>query len=224
MAEPAAAPRSPAEIAAFIRTNTVVATPPIVPEVRLHLATEVTPLWQASESLLQEEHLPPPFWAFAWPGGQAVARYLLDHPETVRGHTVLDLGSGSGLVAIAAAMAGAARVVAIDMDAFACAAIGLNAALNGVAVDRARRDATAWDDPPGDVVVAGDVCYERAVADRIARWLRRRFEGGAAVLLGDPGRTYLPNSGLHRIAAYTVPTSRELESGDSREAVVWRMA
>jgi len=225
VADPLAAPftRSPAELDAFIEAGTVVATPSLLPEIRLYLATEVTPLWQASEKLMQDAHLPPPFWAFAWPGGQAVARYILDHPEAVRGRSVLDLGSGSGMVAIAAALAGAVQVVAVDEDAFACAAIRLNAGLNGVAVRPAQRDVAALDEPDTAVIVAGDVCYEKAGAERIVRWLRQRRAAGIEVLLGDPGRAYVPTTGLELVAEYAVPTSMELESGVTRETRVWRL-
>jgi len=209
--------------AAFIRRHTAVAAPPLVPELRVHLATEVTPLWQATERLLQAEHLPPPFWAFAWPGGQALARWLLDHPDSVAGRRVLDLGAGSGLGAIAAARAGAAAVLAADMDAFACTAVRLNAALNGVAVEVAMRDVTAGPVPEADLVIAGDVCYERAAADRITVWLRQRAAEGVQVLIGDPGRTYLPKEGLELLARYDVPTSLELEDRTTRETGVWRV-
>ena len=209
--------------AAFIRAHTTVAAPPLVPELRMHLATEVTPLWQATERLLQDAQLPPPFWAFAWPGGQALARYLLDDPQTVAGRRVLDLGAGSGLGAIAAARAGAAAVLAVDMDDFACAAARLNAELNGVRIEIALRDVTAGEPPEADVVIAGDICYERAAADRIAAWLRRRAAAGAMVLIGDPGRTYFPKEGLQLLARYQVPTSLELEDRTLRETGVWRM-
>lgn len=209
--------------AAFIRAHTAIAAPPLVPELRMHLATEVTPLWQATEQLLQDAQLPPPFWAFAWPGGQALARYLLDNPGTVAGRRVLDLGAGSGLGAIAAARAGAAAVLAVDMDDFACAAARLNAALNGVRFEIALRDVTAGPAPEADVVIAGDVCYERAAADRIAAWLRQRAAAGITVLIGDPGRTYLPKEGLELLARYDVPTSLELEDRTLRETGVWRV-
>lgn len=215
--------RTTAELTAFIEANTAIATPPLLPEVRLRLATEVTPLWQASEKLLHDEHLPPPFWAFAWPGGQAVARHILDHPDLVRRLRVLDLGAGSGLVGIAAALAGAVHVTAADLDPFACAAVRTNAALNGVCVEIAERDVTAWDDPDVDVILAGDVCYERGAADRITRWIGRQAARGVTVLLGDPGRTYLPAQGLERVALFDVPTSTELESGTLRQTGVWRV-
>ena len=208
---------------AFVRGNTAIKTPPLVPEIRLHLATEVTPIWQASEESLARGQVPPPFWAFAWAGGQALARYLLDHPETVAGRHVLDLASGSGMVAIAAAKAGASRVTASDIDPFATAAIALNAALNGVTVQVEPRDlldrgAVGW-----DVVTAGDVCYEEPMASRMIALLRRTAGRGRMALLGDPGRAYLPREGLVELARYTVPVSRELEDREAREGVVYRV-
>ena len=208
--------------AAFVAAQTVLATPPLVPEIRLHLATEITPLWQATEARLAESGVAPPYWAFAWPGGQAVARHLLDHPALVAGKRVLDFAAGSGLAAIAAAMAGAARVEAAEIDALACAALALNAAANGVAV--ACRTADLVDGPGAwDVVLAGDVCYERPMAERVMPWLRRLAGRGALVLMGDPGRNYLPASGLAEVARLVVPTSRELEDRTERETVIWRV-
>lgn len=208
--------------AAFIAGHTVLATPPLVPEIRLHLATEVTPLWEATEASLDRMGLPPPYWAFAWAGGQALARYVLDHPETVLGRRALDFGAGSGLLAIAAAKARAAEVCAADTDPFAAAAIAANAACNGVAVAIETADvigsAGRW-----DIVLVGDMCYERPLAKRLTAWLRRLVAEGATVLLGDPGRAYLPGKGLERIASYAVPTPRELEDRDVREAVIWRL-
>jgi predicted nicotinamide N-methyase len=209
---------------AFVRRNTAIAAPPLVPEIRLHLASEVTPLWQATEATLAQSEAPPPFWAFAWAGGQALARYLLDRPETVAGRTVLDFGSGSGLVAIAAAKAGAGPVLAAEIDLFAAAAIGLNAALNGVTVAVITEDILgAAAVVPVDIVTAGDICYERAMAERVVPWLRRLAGTPRLVLLGDPGRAYLPAEGLVELARYTVPTSRELEDRDIRETRVWEV-
>ena len=209
--------------AVFIRRNTAIAAPPLVPEIRLHLASEVTPLWQATEETLARGAVPPPFWAFAWAGGQALARYLLDHPAAVRGREVLDFGAGSGLVAIAAALAGAARVTAAEIDHFAAAAIAINAQLNGVVLAAVTADLLEQPAPFWPVVTAGDVCYEREMAERAAAWLRRRAAAGSLVLLGDPGRAYVPRRGLAERARYEVPTSRELEDRDRREAVVWRV-
>src|SRR6267142_2857250 len=158
--------------ALFIRHNTAIVAPPLVPEIRLHLATEVTPIWQATEDSLAQGMVPPPYWAFAWAGGQALARYLLDHPEAVAGRAVLDFGAGSGLVAIAAAKAGAASVTAAEIDHFAAAAIAANAALNEVAIAVTTADVSDCADPGREVVAAGDVCYERPMAERVTAWLR----------------------------------------------------
>jgi predicted nicotinamide N-methyase len=209
--------------AGFVIGNTEIKAPPLVPEIRLHLATEVTPIWQATEESLARFGTPPPFWAFAWAGGQALARYLLDHPETVAGREVLDIGSGSGIVAIAAAMAGASRVVAAEIDPFAAAAIALNAPLNGVTIAIETRDlldraAAGW-----GVALAGDVCYEEPMSSRAMALLRRIAARDRLALLGDPGRAYLPRDGLVELARYTVPTSRELEDREAREGVVWRV-
>jgi predicted nicotinamide N-methyase len=209
--------------AAFVRRKTAVAAPPLVPEIRLHLATEVTPIWQATEETLAHSALPPPFWAFAWAGGQALARYLLDHPAEVAGRTVLDFGAGSGLVAIAAAKAGAASVLAAEIDHFAAAAIAANAALNDVAIAVKTADVLASVDPRWEVVTAGDVCYERPMADRVTGWLRRLAARRLLVLLGDPGRAYLPSEGLAERARYLVPVSRELEDRDTRDTIVWEV-
>lgn len=207
----------------FIRANTRLEAPPLVPEVQLYLASEVVPLWEATEAELAAQGLPPPFWAFAWAGGQALARYLLDHPEVVRGKRVLDFAAGSGLVGIAARLAGAARVEAVDIDAFAAAACHLNAAANAVEITVREEDIVGIANPGWDVVLAGDVCYERPAAERIVAWLRGLAMDGCLVLLGDPGRTYLPRQGLERIIAYGVKTSRELEDSDLRNAVVWKV-
>jgi predicted nicotinamide N-methyase len=207
----------------FVRQNTAIAAPPLVPEIRLYLASKITPIWLASEESLARGNVPPPFWAFAWAGGQALARYLIDHPETVAGREVLDIGSGSGIVAIAAAKAGASRVVAAEIDNFAAAAIALNAALNEVTVQVETRDlldraAAGW-----GVALAGDICYEEPMSSRAIILLRRIAGRGRLALLGDPGRAYLPREGLAERARYTVPTSRELEDRDEREGVVWQV-
>jgi predicted nicotinamide N-methyase len=209
--------------ALFIRSNTEIVVPPLVPEIHLHLATEVTPLWQATEDSLAQGAVPPPYWAFAWAGGQALARYLLDHPEIVAGRTMLDFGAGSGLVAIAAARAGAASVTAADIDPFAAAAIAANAALNGVAIDVVTTDLSVGDTRIWKVVTAGDVCYERPMAERAMRWLRFLAGRGSTVLLGDPGRAYVPGGGLCELARYEVPTSRELEGRERCDCFVWRV-
>lgn len=218
----AQAPPALHDPAGFVRANTTLLTAPLVPEIKLHLASEVVPLWQATEEELAAQGLPPPFWAFAWAGGQALARYLLDHPDAARGKQVLDFAAGSGLQGIAAKLAGADAVLSVEVDPFACAAIELNAHANRVAVAVRQEDmvgqANRW-----DLVLAGDVCYERPLAERITAWLRRLAGQGATVLLGDPGRTYLPKEGLDRLTAYAVKTTRELEDTDVRNAVVWRL-
>ena len=207
----------------FVQRNTAIAAPPLIPEIRLHLATEVTPIWHATEEILGRSGLPPPFWAFAWAGGQALSRYLLDHPAEVAGRFVLDFGAGSGIVAIAAAKAGAARVVAAEIDDFAGAAIAANAALSGVEIEITTADVVGTVDPRWEVVTAGDVCYEQPMAGRVTDWLRSLARSGRIVMLGDPGRAYLPAEGLCERNRYVVPTSRDLEDRDSREGVVWRV-
>ncbi|MEZ5832140.1 MAG: methyltransferase [Dongiaceae bacterium] len=213
---------STADPTAFIRAQTAIATPPLVPEIKLHLATEITPIWEATESTLARMNLPPPYWAFAWAGGQALTRFLLDHPSWVRGKRVLDFAAGSGLSAIGAAMAGAAQTQAAEIDDYAIAAIALNARVNSVAIDLVRDDVVGAE-PRWDVVLAGDVCYERPMAERVIAWFRALAGRGVAILMGDPGRAYLPQSGLIELARYQVPTSLELEDRTMRETIVWRM-
>ncbi|HYM02547.1 MAG TPA: 50S ribosomal protein L11 methyltransferase [Stellaceae bacterium] len=213
-----------ADVAAFVRANTAIAAPPLVPEIRLHLASEVTPLWHATETTLARDQLPPPYWAFAWAGGQALARHVLDNPDLVRGKSVLDFGAGSGLVAIAAARAGAAKVTAAEIDPFAAAAIALNAALNETEVIVETVDIIGRAPAPWQVVLVGDMCYERPLAERLTSWLRDLAAGGTLVLLGDPGRAYLPKEGLTALARYTVPTPLDLEDRETREGVVWRLS
>lgn len=205
----------------FIRQHTVIASPSVVPEIRLHLATEITPLWQANESLLQVKNIDPPYWAFAWPGGQALARYLLDHPETVRGKSVFDFGSGSGLVAIAAAKAGALISIGNDRDLFAGTAMTLNGTLNNatITVDTANhldQSLTA------EIIVAGDMCYEREPSRKILAWLRR-LATDRPVFLADPGRYYAPKDGLNEVARYDIPTSLDIEEQAMRTTTVWRL-
>lgn len=206
----------------FVHANTVLTVPSLVPEIRLHLATEVLPLWNKTEDEIEKHGLPPPYWAFAWAGGQALARFVLDHPHIVRGRSVLDFGSGSGIVAIAAAIAGAAAVTAADIDAFAAAAILLNASANGVVVDICQDDVLEapcrW-----DTILVGDMCYERPLADRLLEWLEAAARQGADVYLGDPGRTYFPKTGVEKLASYQVETSRELEDRDIRATAVYRL-
>lgn len=207
----------------FIRANTVVTATRLVPDIRLHLATEIAPIWQATEDTLRQHQVPPPYWAFAWVGGQALARHVLDHPELVRGRRVLDFAAGCGIAAIACAKAGAKRVIANDIDDFAAAALAMNAELNGVALDVLTTDLLDGPYPGIDVILAGDMCYEKPLAARVEGWLRARAGDGLTVLMGDPGRNYLPGSGLAEIARYTVPTTRELEDREERDTVVWRV-
>ncbi len=206
----------------FIRTHTAVARPPLVPEIALHLATEITPIWQATEAWLAKANIEPPFWAFAWPGGQALARLLLDEPARVAGRRVLDFAAGCGIGAIAAARSGAVRVEAADIDPLAAAAVRLNAALNGVSVAALAEDLVGvpcrW-----DTVLAGDVCYEAPMARRILPWLRGLAAAGAEVLLADPGRAYLPREGLEPVRSFRVPTTRELEDREEREVTIHRL-
>lgn len=208
---------------AFIKQQTAIDAPSLVPEIKLHLASAVTPLWHATEATLAAKQLPPPYWAFAWPGGQALARHLLDHPALVAGKSILDFGAGSGLVAIAAAKAGARQSTAAEIDGFAVAAIGLNAALNGIEVAVDSGDIIGRDDG-WDIIFIGDMCYERPLADRLVPWLRQLAQRGATVLLGDPGRAYLPKEGLGKIAEYAVPTSLDLEDRTMRETVIWQLS
>lgn len=207
--------------AAFIRAHTRVLPVPHAPEIVLHVADEATALWEKTEEELGEIGLPPPFWAFAWAGGQALARYVLDHPDRVAGRRVLDVASGSGLVAIAAAKAGATAVEASDIDAFAIPAIRLNAETNGVAVAARRADLVGADEG-WDVVLAGDIFYERDTAQRVSAWLQALHARGATVLIGDPGRSYLPQDILEPLATYEVPVTRTLEDADVKTTRVWR--
>ncbi len=210
---------------AFILENTRLQRPPHTPEIALHLADEVTPLWRLTEERLGEIGLPPPFWAFAWAGGQALARYVLDHPEVVAGRRVLDFATGSGLVAIAAMKAGAQRVRGCDVDAFCAAAVDLNARANDVEVAFTSHDLLDARPPPdAEVILAGDICYERPLAERVEAWLRMAQAGGARVLIGDPGRTYLPHARLRQLAEYRVQTTRELEDQEVKRTAVYALA
>ncbi len=212
-----------ADPAAFIRAHTQLLAPPLIPEIRLYQATEVTELWEATEAALEEMGLPPPFWAFAWAGGQALARYILDDPALVRGRRVLDFATGGGLVAIAAALAGAARVTASDIDRFAIAAAEANAAENGVALDLLCDDIVGRTNPGWDVIFAGDICYEQTPSQRMIAWLRTLAADGTPVYLGDPMRTFMPKIGLEELARYSVPTTKAIEDTDVRNARVWRV-
>lgn len=216
--------RPAADPAIFIRANTALLPVPLAPEIRLYLASEAFGLWHRTEEELGAIGLPPPYWAFAWAGGQALARYVLDRPHEVAGRRVLDLGSGSGLTAIAAAMAGAAQVTANEIDAYALAAIALNAAANGVAVDARAGDLLDTDGAGWAVVLVGDLFYEKPLAERTLGFIARCRAAGARVLVGDPGRSYLPRARLKRLADYSVPVSRELEDMEIKRTAVWQLA
>lgn len=208
---------------AFIRANTALASPPLTPELTLHLATEVTPLWEATEAILARTNLPPPYWAFAWPGGQALARHILDNPGLVAGRTVLDFAAGSGIVGLACLRAGAKAALACDIDPFAIAAMKLNTAANGLTLDITSEDLIGRPMGGIDIVLAGDVCYERPMAERVIGWLRDLAEAGKTVIIGDPGRAYLPAEGLEAVADYIVPTPLDLEDQDRRHTRLWRV-
>jgi predicted nicotinamide N-methyase len=204
----------------FIRANTVLASPHLIPEVRLHLATEITPIWQATEAWLLKHNVEPPFWAFAWPGGLALARHILDHPGLVTGKRVLDFAAGGGIAAIACMLAGAASVEASEIDALARAAIGLNAAANDVHVVTACDvvgAACRW-----DLIMCGDVCYEAPMTGYIMPWLKGMVRT-AEVWIADPGRCYLPKTGLQRFAEYKIETTQELEDRLVRDVGLYRL-
>ncbi len=208
----------------FIIENTRLMPVPLVPEIELHIAHEAVPLWQKTEEELGEMGLPPPFWAFAWVGGQALARYVLDNPETVQGKTVLDLASGSGLVGIAAMKAGAASVVAADIDRFALRAVAINAEANKVDVTPCGEDLLAASPPEVDVILVGDLFYEMPVANRLMAWLETAAAREIGILIGDPGRSYLPRDRLVSCASYDVPVTRDLEDTELKNSQVWQLA
>lgn len=208
---------------AFIRRHTGLERPPLVPELRFWLATEVTPIWQSSEAYFDEIGIDPPYWAFCWPGGQALARLVLDRPELVRGRRVLDVAAGCGVAGFAAVRAGAAAVTENDIDRLALEALRLNAAENGVSVAISGENLVGGAASGWDVVLAGDVCYQYAMAGAIVPWLRALAAAGTTVLLADPGRAYVPVDRLERLAEYGVPTPRALEDRDLRETTVWRV-
>lgn len=236
---------------AFIRANTWLAAPPLLPEIRLYLARDAFGLWERIERDTGQDQLPPPFWAFPWAGGQALARYLLDQPGSVRGQVVLDLASGSGLVAIAAAVAGAASVTPSDTDPLAVAAIALNAGVNRVRLEPTVGDLLGPPEPgqpepgqpepgqpgpgqpgpgqqvdapvPADVVLVGDAFYDRTMATRLLPFLERASQAGSLVLVGDPGRAYLPRDRFTQVAAYDVPVERVIEDAEVKPSTVWRL-
>lgn len=207
----------------FIRTNTRILTPPHVPEIRLHLATELNPIWRKTEDELEEIGLPPPFWAFAWAGGQGLARYILDNPTIVAGKRVLDFASGSGLVGIAASIAGAGTVRCADIDPYAREAVALNTEINGVTVEHIESDQVG-NPIADDVVLAGDVFYDSQLAGRLVPWFAKLAADGVSVLIGDPGRAYLPVDRLTRLAVYEIASTRELEDQEVKRTTVWRFA
>jgi predicted nicotinamide N-methyase len=208
----------------FIRANTRLRPVPLVSEISLYLADEAVPLWRKTEEQLNEEGLPPPFWAFAWAGGQALARYVLDNPARVRELRVLDLASGSGLVAIAAMKAGARETTAADIDAFALAAAQLNAEANEVELVCLGDDLLAGHPHDRfDVILAGDIFYERDTAARAFAFVATQAARGATVLIGDPGRSYLPKEKLTMLGEYSVPVTRELEDNEIKRTAVWTL-
>jgi len=202
---------APDRARALVLERTRLQSPPVVPELRLHLADDMDQAWASLQRELDDGELPPPFWAFAWLGGQALARHVLDTPALVRGRRVLDLATGSGLCALAAARAGAASVLAVDVDPVAVEAVRLNAGANGLAVDVDGRDVLDEPPPGVDVVLAGDVFYDAAMAARVQPWLLAAARAGAQVLVGDPGRHYLPRALLEQVDELDVPTTRALE-------------
>ncbi|KQW82930.1 class I SAM-dependent methyltransferase [Brevundimonas sp. Root1279] len=212
-----------ADPAAFILANTRFQPVPHAPEVSLWLADEITPIWRLTEEELGEMGLPPPFWAFAWAGGQGLARWVLDHPEEVAGKRVLDFAAGSGLVGIAAMKAGAASALCADIDPFCGAAVALNAAANGVALTFTDADLLDAQPPEVEVICAGDVFYEQPMSGRVLDWLRMAAANGTRVLVGDPLRTYFPKDGFDLLAEYEVPTTRELEDNAVKRTRVWTL-
>lgn len=211
----------PESAAGFVRANTRMVAPPHVPEISLHLADGMYALWHRTEEELAALGLPPPFWAFAWAGGQGLARYLLDRPETVRGLNVLDFACGSGLVGIAAAKAGAASVLAADTDPYCAAAVALNSAANGETLTYTPADLIGRDEG-WDAILAGDVFYDRTLAEQLVPWFETLAGRGASVLVGDPGRSYLPKQRLESLAVYEVPVTRDLEDAEVKRTTVWR--
>ena len=207
----------------FVRENAALLSPPLVPEVALYLAEEALPLWEKTEEELQEIGVAPPYWAFAWAGGQALARYILDNPSTVNGKGVLDVASGSGLCAIAAMKAGAQKVEATEIDAFACSAIAANADANEVALTITAADPIGTD-RGWNILLVGDAFYEKPLADRLLPWLETLARRGANILIGDPGRTYFPKNRFEHLAEYSVPVSRALEDNEIKRTSVWRLS
>jgi predicted nicotinamide N-methyase len=204
----------------FIHEQTKLTALPHLPEIKLHLAEKMEPLWKAIEAASGDPDCPPPFWAFAWAGGQGLARYILDHPETVLGLRVLDFASGCGVVALAAAKAGAKKVWACDIDPLAQTSIQINAQENDVKIEDMAVSDFKRVPKDIDVILAGDVCYEHLMAHRTVAWLRLCALSGIKVFMGDPGRAYVPEDGVTQRAVLTVPTSLELEDGETRNVIV----
>jgi predicted nicotinamide N-methyase len=211
---------SQARLRAFVRAHTRLELVPDLPEVRLHVGSDAMAVLGAAAAELGDADAPLPFWAFPWAGGLAVARYLVDHPDEVEGKDIVDLGSGSGLVAIVAMRIGARSALAIDVDRLSEAAVAVNARANGVVVGFRRHDILDDRAPAVDVILAGDVCYEETMARRAMAWLRGAAAGGTRVLVGDPGRTYLPPD-LTRLASYRVRTTREIEDAEVKASAVY---
>jgi predicted nicotinamide N-methyase len=210
--------------AQFILANTKLLAVPLVPEIRLHVAEESLAIWRRTEEELGRMNVPPPWWAFAWAGGQALARYLLDNPALCAGRRVLDLGAGSGLAGIAAVTAGAGSVLAADTDPFASAAIVLNAAANDVALEATSDDLLSAAPSRFDLVLVGDLFYERTLAERVLAFIEASRGDGAAVLVGDPRRSYFPRERFTQVVEYSVPVTRDLEDMEIKRTSVWRLA
>lgn len=213
----------PHTVAAFIRANTKLLAPPLVPEIKLHLAEESLPIWKKTEEELGEINVPPPFWAFAWAGGQALARYLLDNPDTANAKSVLDLGSGSGLTAIAAMLTGAESVLAADIDRMSLAAIVLNAQANAVSVATTSQNVLTAPPARFGLILVGDLFYERPLAEAVLAFIEAAAKDGAVVLIGDPQRSYFPRQRFTQLAQYEVPVTRELEDSEIKRTSVWRL-
>lgn len=207
----------------FIRAHTALAQPPLVPEISLYLASAITPLWRATEESFARQNIPPPFWSFAWPGGQAMARYILDNPDHVKNKRVFDFASGSGLIALAAKKAGASDVIANDVDPLAIVAMALNADANHLSITSLHQNMVHKALPDVDVIIAGDFCYEWPMAGYAIEWLRALVLEGKTVLFADPGRPHAPKDDIEELAIYDVPTTREVEDREVKETRVFRM-
>lgn len=212
-----------ADRAEFIRENTRILSPPLVPEVQLHLAEESVPLWEKTEEELGEMNVPPPFWAFAWAGGQALARYILDHSALADGKRVVDLGAGSGLCAIAARLAGAVDVLAADVDPFSPFAIAMNSEINNTLIRATTENLLVQPPPPIDLLLVGDLFYEKELSCSVMSWCQNAASNGALVLIGDPKRSFFPVDNFEPVAEYSVPVTRALEDSEIKRTSVWQM-